>query len=152
MDYTPSSEDESRYLEEYDPSKYPVNMMTADIIVYTDTHVLLIERGGHPYKGYWALPGGFINQDETAAYAAMRELDEETGVHVEKIDFMGYSDNPTRDPRGRVVSFIFAHYVEEMFPPKPSDDATQACWFPVTHLPRLAFDHKKILQRVFEEE
>ena len=151
--YVPTSTEELDFLREYDPSKFPIIVSTVDMIVHTDTSVLLIKRGGFPYKGYWALPGGFINPDETTAQAALRELKEEAGVLLSEqhIEFVGVADHPTRDPRGRAISTVYAaHVAEEYDDLYAGDDAVDAQWFTFTEAmesmrTQFAFDHGTIL-------
>lgn len=135
--------------------EYPRPALTVDCVVFgleaSELKVLLIERDLEPFKGSWALPGGFVNMDETLEQAALRELQEETGLHdlyLEQLYTFGQID---RDPRGRTVSVAYYALVN----PKgltlhASSDARQAKWFAVSQLrgssgPRLAFDHEKIL-------
>ncbi|AWL36661.1 NUDIX hydrolase [Streptomyces sp. McG5] len=121
---------------------------TADIVVTTtDGHVLLIERGWDPHKGAWALPGGHVDQGETARAAAVRELAEEAGVYAEETDLLrlGVWDAPGRDPRGRYVTVAYRLTVLPGTIIEPGDDATRAEWWPLTDLPPLAFDHADIL-------
>lgn len=148
--YKPESPEEAEYLANYDPSKYAVTINTVDVIVHTLDHVLLIKRGGYPYKGYWALPGGFMNPNETAAQAAVRELQEETGIVVPEVEFLGIADNPWRDPRGRAISFVFDRSLRTFVAAVASDDAVEANWFHVDNLPSLAFDHADILKRYMD--
>jgi 8-oxo-dGTP diphosphatase len=130
--------------------EYPRPSVTADIAIFSDNtenqKVLLIQRGNDPFKGQWALPGGFIEMDETLMATAMRELKEETGLSVPELtQFRTYGD-PGRDPRGRTVTVIFFGFVN---PDKATvaggDDAAEARWFPIDQLPTLAFDHQKIV-------
>lgn len=121
---------------------------TADIVVTTtDGHVLLIERGWDPHKGMWALPGGHVDQGETARAAAVRELAEEAGVYAEEADLLrlGVWDSPGRDPRGRYVTVAHRLTVLPGTIIEPGDDATRAEWWPLDALPPLAFDHADIL-------
>ena len=137
---------------------YPRPAVTADcVLISADEQqrlsVLLIQRGGEPYKGCWAFPGGFMEMDETIEQCASRELEEETGLQIPpesgQLKQLGCYSAVDRDPRGRVITVAFYALVE-MADVKGSDDASDARWFPVSDLPPLAFDHKEILERVLE--
>lgn len=120
--------------------------LTVDSLVVVGNEVLLIQRGHDPYKGMWALPGGFVEEGERVLAAAERELQEETGISGVQLDqFRTYGD-PGRDPRGRVVCVI--HYAKLTTKPVATtgDDAASCQWFDLDHLPELAFDHAQILQ------
>ena len=128
--------------------KYPRPAITADAVVITQNEprkVLLIKRGGKPFKGCWAFPGGFMNMDETAEQCAFRELEEETGLQLTEAKQIGCYSDVDRDPRGRTLSVAHLMLVEEELPVKGQDDAKQAKWWPLNDLPELAFDHSKIL-------
>lgn len=128
--------------------KYPRPAVTADAVVITQNEprkVLLIERGGEPFKGCWAFPGGFMNMDETAEQCAFRELEEETGLQLTEAKQIGCYSDVDRDPRGRTLSVAYLMLVEEELPVEGQDDAKQAKWWPLNDLPELAFDHSKIL-------
>lgn len=122
---------------------------TVDIMVTDHQEVLLVQRKNEPFKGKWALPGGFMEHDEKVIQAAQRELKEETALQLPKDDFefVGYFDKPNRDPRGRVISFAFKILIDktEKERIKAGDDARLAQWFPLNKLPELAFDHASIL-------
>ncbi|MBM9622412.1 NUDIX hydrolase [Streptomyces zhihengii] len=138
----------------YDPGAFPPFAVTVDLAVLTvrgDTlQVLLVERGQEPYRGDWALPGGFLLPDESAETAARRELAEETGLspstaaglHLEQL--RTYSD-PGRDPRMRVVSVAFTALVPDPPEPRGGGDAARARWTPAATAGPLAFDHDRIL-------
>lgn len=108
--------------------------------------VLLVRRDLEPFKGGWALPGGFVHMEESLDEAARRELREEAGladIYMEQLYTFG---EPNRDPRGRVVSVAYYALVKlETHPLKASTDASDAAWFEVSDLPALAFDHDVIL-------
>lgn len=110
--------------------------------------MLLIERGNEPYKGCWALPGGFLDMDETLEECAIRELEEETGlkVSIESIRQVGTYSRVNRDPRGRTISTAFIAVVDSPLPVKGQDDAARAEWFAIDSLPPLAFDHADIIR------
>ncbi|AKA61732.1 MutT-like nucleotide pyrophosphohydrolase [Streptomyces phage YDN12] len=122
--------------------------LTVDIAVFrTDGYVLLIERGWDPFKGHWALPGGYVNRGEASRDAAARELYEETRVpalpaELTRVDVF---DAPGRDPRGRVVSVAYMLEVIPGTEVRAGDDAVDARWWPLSELPPLAFDHAEII-------
>jgi 8-oxo-dGTP diphosphatase len=109
--------------------------------------VLLIERGLEPFKGRWALPGGFVRVDETLDEAALRELVEETGLKNVFLEQLYTFGEVERDPRERVVSVAYYALVKlSDHRAKAATDAANAQWFPVSKLPKLAFDHPGILR------
>lgn len=110
--------------------------------------ILLVKRGREPFMGMWALPGGHIKTYETCIEGAYRENSEETNVQPEDIDleFIGIADIPDRDPRGRVVSFIYKGRLNKEIKIKAGDDAGAARWFMADNLPPMAFDHAKIIK------
>ena len=128
--------------------KYPRPALTVDaLIVSSDGKVLLIQRKNPPFKGLWALPGGFVDMDETPEAAAVRELEEETGltgIELTQFHTFGAVD---RDPRHRTVSIVFSGYTANSKDviPKANDDASDAGWFDIRNLPETAFDHKEII-------
>lgn len=131
--------------------EYPRPALTVDCVVFgfdeEDLKVLLIQRDLEPFAGKWALPGGFVDVDESLDDAAMRELKEETGVQDIFLEQLYTFGALNRDPRERVVSVayyalvnLFEHEVQA------SSDARSALWFPVSDIPALAFDHEHILE------
>jgi len=129
--------------------KYPRPAVTADCIVITreaEPKVLLIQRGDQPFKGGWAFPGGFMNMDETTEQCAIRELEEETGLRLLKIQQIGAYSKVDRDPRGRTVTVAYLAIVDEPIAVTGQDDAAKAEWFSIDELPPLAFDHEEIMQ------
>jgi len=132
--------------------QYPRPALTVDAIVISPLKlVLLIERGREPFKGKWALPGGFINMDETLEIACRRELEEETGLRVGELKQFRTFDAVDRDPRHRTISVLFYSFLEEELVPLAGDDAAKAQWFSLNHLPELAFDHQLILEEFKNE-
>ena len=130
--------------------EHPRPALAVDIVVFTlrdwDPCVLLIERGEEPFRGKWALPGGFVHEDETVDEAASRELAEETGVRDTRAVPCRIFSKPNRDPRGWVVSvayFACVHFEDTAV--KAGSDAAKAQWFPMNDLPPLAFDHQEII-------
>ena len=133
--------------------KYEHMAVTTDCVIFTyedrRLKVLLVRRGGEPFKGEWAFPGGFLHMDETAEEGALRELREETRLVPSAIGQLGVFSDVERDPRERVITIAWYALV------KPSevaggDDADEAAWFPVDGLPPLAFDHKTIFEAAME--
>ena len=135
---------------------YPRAALTVDAIVFVkqggSALVLLIERGREPFKNSWALPGGFIEMDETLEAACKRELLEETGLNVDQMTQFKTYDAINRDPRHRTISVVYFTELNEIQQVEGSDDANRAEWFPVSDLPELAFDHKQILEEFFQKQ
>lgn len=129
---------------------YPRPAVTVDLVLISTEEppqVLLIRRGRAPYAGCWALPGGFIEMNETLEESARRELQEETGLTTRKLTMLGVYDAPTRDPRGRMISVAYIALVNrKTMKPTAADDAAEADWFALRRPPQLAFDHGEILQ------
>lgn len=135
--------------------KYPRPAVTVDAVVFriqnNHTEVLLIQRGRPPYKGSWALPGGFVDMDETLEEAIARELKEETNLsEMELRQLMAFSA-PGRDPRGRTISVVFWGIMKNARKIKAGDDAQNAKWFDLKDLPGLAFDHREIIETAISE-
>ena len=129
--------------------------VTVDLVIFTireqQLHVLLIERGVPPFAGRWALPGGFIREGETLEHAALRELQEETGVRDVYLEQLFTFGDPGRDPRGRVVTVAYyALIAADKAPLVARTDARAARWWPVANHPALAFDHERILAYAVE--
>jgi 8-oxo-dGTP diphosphatase len=108
-------------------------------------NVLLIKRKNEPFRDHWSLPGGFLEEDETMMEGAKRELEEETGLKIEKLQQVGAFGTPGRDPRGRTISIAFVGLIDAEAKVKASDDAVDAKWFSLNDLPDLAFDHREII-------
>lgn len=113
--------------------------------------ILLIKRKYQPFKGKWAIPGGFVLNTESLEEAVERELKEETGVKINYLEQLYTFGSPDRDPRGRVVSVAYFGLVRpNEFRVQASTDAEQAEWFNIDELPDLSFDHKEILKAAIE--
>lgn len=131
---------------------YPRPAVTADIIILKTTNtrqsVLLIKRKHPPFEGMWALPGGFLEMDETLEAAALRELQEETGITgVELKQFHTFS-KVDRDPRHRTITTVFIGFTDDTISIEAGDDAAKAQWFLMDKLPPLAFDHGEVMDMV----
>ena len=129
--------------------------VTVDLVIFTireqQLHALLIERGVPPFAGRWALPGGFIREGEGLEHAALRELEEETGVRDVYLEQLFTFGDPGRYPRGRVVTVAYyALIAADKAPLVARTDARAARWWPVAHHPALAFDHDRILAYAVE--
>lgn len=134
--------------------EYPRPAMTADVAVLRlegIPEILLVERLDPPFQGMWALPGGFMEMEETLEEAARRELLEETSIKAgELIRFESY-DKPERDPRGRTITQVFIMiWKEENGIAVPGSDAKSLQWFDLSQLPELAFDHSIIVGDVIQ--
>ncbi len=131
--------------------EYPRPSLTVDIVIFTlrenRLQVLLIRRANQPFAGYWALPGGFVQVDESLEDAAARELSEETGIEQAYLEQLYTYGDPERDPRGRVVSVAYFALIpaDASVRSEGGSDASQASWFPLDELPDLAFDHAEII-------
>lgn len=129
--------------------RYPHPAVTVDAVIFgwdgKELSVLLVERGGAPYKGYAAFPGGFLNIDEDARTGARRELKEETGLDVRDLEQIHAFTSPARDSRERVISIAYSTLVRPS-EVKGGDDAAAARWYPLSSLPPLAFDHSRMLR------
>jgi 8-oxo-dGTP diphosphatase len=130
--------------------EYPRLSLTVDSVLFYKANqtfsVLLIQRDKAPFEGCWAIPGGFVDMDETLLNAAKRELKEETGIEGVDLEMLGVFDEPLRDPRGRTVSVAYLGITTIKFQPVAADDARNAEWFNINNLPDLAFDHQNILE------
>jgi 8-oxo-dGTP diphosphatase len=130
--------------------QYPRAALTVDCVVFGfdegELKVLLIQRGLDPFKGRWALPGGFVRVDETIDDAARRELEEEAGLRNVFLEQLYTFGAVNRDPRERVVSVAYYALVKlAAHETKAAADAADAKWYPISKLPKLAFDHEDIL-------
>ncbi len=128
---------------------YPRPALTVDALVAAGAadrvKILLIRRGKDPYAGMWALPGGFVDMEETLERACLRELKEETGMVLPAMQQFRVFDAPGRDPRHRTISVVFYAFIPDEMPVKGGDDASEAAWFSHNELPPLAFDHGEII-------
>lgn len=132
---------------------YPRPCVTVDAALLSKKNnalrILLIRRGNEPFKGMWALPGGFVDMDETCEHAAVRELEEETSLSgIPLTQFRTYSA-VKRDPRHRTISVVYYAVVNENDrTARAGDDAAEAKWFDVDDLPAMAFDHDMIIREL----
>jgi 8-oxo-dGTP diphosphatase len=130
---------------------YPRPAVTVDAAIFrkTDTgwEILLIKRGNEPFLGMWALPGGFVDMDETLEQAVVRELQEETGLQGINLEQLHTFSAVNRDPRHRTISTVFLGIIPGLqLKAVAGDDALDARWFRVDQLPELAFDHADVMK------
>jgi 8-oxo-dGTP diphosphatase len=131
--------------------EYPKPALTVDCVVFgldedSELKLMLIKRDIPPFKGEWALPGGFVRMEESLEESALRELREETGIKKVFLEQLYTFGSVDRDPRDRVVTVAYYGLInlgEQQI--KATTDASDAAWFPITKIPPLAFDHNKIL-------
>lgn len=129
--------------------RWPRPAVAADIAVFRRRdgalEVLLIQRRNEPFKGRWCLPGGFLDRDEAADAAARRELREETGLRLAKLEQVHAFSEPGRDPRGHVISITHAALLRGKSAARSGSDAAGVGWFDVDRLPPLGFDHERAI-------
>ncbi len=124
--------------------------LTVDAVVFAvideQLKVLLVQRKHEPFKDMWALPGGFVEDDEDLEHAMRRELEEETGLKIKDTRQVGAYGAPGRDPRGRTVTIAWYALTDDKHSHvQAADDAADAQWFNIHHLPEIAFDHAQII-------
>lgn len=128
---------------------FPRPAVTADVVCFANVegrlHVLLIERNHPPFAGCWAIPGGFVDENESVEDAARRELLEETTISIDDVEQLHTYSEMGRDPRGHTITVAFIARFDRCVPATGSDDAARAEWFHVDELPPLAFDHDRII-------
>ncbi|MBN1362395.1 MAG: NUDIX hydrolase [Sedimentisphaerales bacterium] len=130
--------------------EWPRPMVTTDATVFSFARgkawLLLVNRKRDPYQGHWATPGGFIEMDEELEDAVVRELREETGLTGVPLEQMRTFGTVGRDPRGRQITVVFLGVIQGKQPAvKGGDDAAEARWFEIDHLPEeMAFDHSRV--------
>ncbi|EKT3964266.1 NUDIX hydrolase [Flavobacterium psychrophilum] len=127
--------------------------VTVDAVIIrksTDNQLLLIKRKNEPFQNCWALPGGFVDENEDLEVAAKRELEEETQIKIDSLQQFGTFGKPFRDPRGHMISVAYFGEVPENTIAIASDDAKEVAWFAVNELPNLAFDHQEIIEKALK--
>ena len=124
---------------------YKKPSITVDGLIIINNRILLVNRKNQPYKDNWALPGGFVEYNETCEDAVKREIFEETGLKTTIKNLFGVYSDPKRDPRGHTISVVFLLNVENK-KVKSGDDAKDAKFFNLDKLPKLGFDHEKIIK------
>ncbi len=133
---------------------YPRPSVTVDVVLLMDAphpQVLLIRRKNPPFKDLWALPGGFLEMDETLKESALRELHEETGISDVQLTQVRTFGHPDRDPRGRVITVAYVGIIKsEQQKAVAGSDASEVTWFSTSGLPQLAFDHSEIIKKALE--
>lgn len=132
-------------------SKYVSKIfVTVDVLVINKktAEILLIKRLNEPFKDCWALPGGFVDENEDLEQAARRELFEETNLETDKMIQIGAFGTPNRDPRGHMISIAYKTYLIDNQTTKAKDDAKEVEWFSIKNLPELAFDHLEIINSI----
>ncbi len=134
---------------------YPRPAVATDIIVCTSQspyQILLIQRKNPPFQNMWALPGGFMDENEQLYHTAIRELKEETGIENIELRFFGIYDAPHRDPRGRTIGIVYYTLVNNVIiQATAGDDAANLKWFYIDELPPLAFDHQQVINDFYKK-
>jgi len=126
---------------------YKSPKLTTDGVIIKNNKILLIKRKNNPFKGKWAIPGGFVGYGEKVEDAVIREINEETGLITKVKDIIGIYSDPNRDPRGHVVSIVFLLEVIDG-KLKAGDDAASVKFFNLNRLPVLSFDHGTIIEDI----
>lgn len=124
--------------------RYPGPSLAVDAVWIAGTQILLVRRGRPPFRGHWALPGGFVEVNESVEQAVLRELEEETGLRPVRYRFLGVYSRPGRDPRGPSASVAFLMRGRPSSP-RGGSDAREASWLPLARTHALAFDHSEIV-------
>ncbi|MCK5476978.1 MAG: NUDIX hydrolase [Candidatus Aenigmarchaeota archaeon] len=121
-------------------------MLTVDGIIIEKEKILLIKRATQPYLNHWALPGGFVELNETLEVAVVREVNEETCLRTKTNRLIGAYSDPKRDPRGHTVSIVYFMKTTAGSKPKKTDEAKEIEYFDFDKIPeKIAFDHRKII-------
>jgi 8-oxo-dGTP diphosphatase len=120
-----------------------------DAVLVENGKILLIKRAKEPFKGEWAVPGGRIEDDETAEECLVREMEEETGLKVEPVKMTGLYSEPERDPRLIIAAAFLVRRVGGE--PKAGDDAGEVRWFELAKMPKLCADHNKIVEDALKQ-
>lgn len=133
----------------------PKIFVTVDVVLFrkmnSSYEILLIQRLNDPFKDYWALPGGFVDENEELETAAKRELFEETDIQLFQVKQLKAYGNPNRDPRHHTISVAFMGEIDSLAEAKAKDDAKAVKWFSIEELPALAFDHAEIIRDTIEK-
>ena len=124
---------------------YQSPKITVDGVLFRESKILLIERKNPPFKGMWALPGGFVEYGETTEEAVIREIKEETGLDTKISSLLGVYSDPNRDPRGHTISVVYL-LEQKKGTLCGGDDASKAAFHPLDTLPKLSFDHDIIVK------
>ncbi|HYA60913.1 MAG TPA: NUDIX hydrolase [Candidatus Acidoferrum sp.] len=124
---------------------YKNPVLTVDGVIIKNHSIVLVKRSKPPFEGQYALPGGFVEYGETVEFALIREIMEETGLKVKIKNLIGVYSDPDRDPRGHIISLAFRAQIigGEL---SSGSDASEVRLFDIRNLPRLAFDHERIIQ------
>ena len=133
----------------------PKIFVTVDVVLFrkmnSSYEILLIQRLNDPFKDYWALPGGFVDENEDLETAAKRELFEETDIQLFQVKQIKAYGNPNRDPRHHTISVAYIGEIDSLAEAKAKDDAKAVKWFSIEELPALAFDHAEIIRDAIEK-
>jgi 8-oxo-dGTP diphosphatase len=128
---------------------YKIPSITADGILLKDNQILLVQRKNEPFKGKWALPGGFVEYGEKTEDTVVREVFEETGLKTKIRELAGVYSDPKRDPRGHTITVVYI-LERSRGKLKAGDDASDVKFFKVNKLPVLSFDHNVIINEAIQ--